>query len=127
MGEGDGSRLPQSTELHQRHLLPLRRTRYGPQPLESRKSHVFQLVKIGFFESNIALEFLLFTGVGGVGERAPASFDALDVPAETFTPGKFCFDARYAAMDNAVAGRLGGDNLYAGKGLPVSTVAWKWS
>ena len=31
--------FPQSTELHQRHLLPLRRTRYGPQPLKTRKSH----------------------------------------------------------------------------------------
>ncbi len=38
MGQGHRTRLPQSTELHPRHLLPLRRPRYGPRPLRIRKA-----------------------------------------------------------------------------------------
>ena len=49
-------------------------------------SNVLQLVEIGFFEGNIAFELLLFRWVGGVGELAPASFNTLDVPAETLRP-----------------------------------------
>ena len=71
--KGDGSRFPQSTELHQRHLLPLRRTPYGPRPLESRKS--LKIVGIEFPKRLCTAlrdgELVVFAGAGvSMGEPA---------------------------------------------------------
>ena len=84
---------------------------------------ILQLFEIGFFEGDLSLQIFPFSGVGCGGELAPTSFDASDIPAESFAPGKLCFDPRNAAVDNSVARRLGGDHLDAGKGLPVCAIA----